>query len=157
MEKKKRKKRSKKWKSIGEIPPKILRMVKGGSRGLFADDEKDQPVNAAASVPALKRYRVEKWRQFHPPNPAMLRHTLAFEGYTVYQWSDRPGSFYGMHKHPADQSHWVVAGSLEINIEGGGTYILEQGDRDFMPANTYHSARVIGDEPVVYLVGEAKE
>ena len=28
------------------------------------------------------------------------------------------------------------------------------GDRDFMPAGTYHSARVAGDEPVMYLVGE---
>lgn len=32
--------------------------------------------------------------------------------------------------------------------------MLEAGDRDFMPAETYHSARVIGDEAVLYLVGE---
>ena len=27
-------------------------------------------------------------------------------------------------------------------------------DRDFMPAGTYHSARVLGEEQLLYLIGE---
>jgi quercetin dioxygenase-like cupin family protein len=50
----------------------------------------------------------------------------------------------------------VISGTLELTVEKFGTFILEKGDRDLMPAGTYHSARVIGDEPVIYLIGEKK-
>ncbi|HEY0458341.1 MAG TPA: cupin domain-containing protein [Pyrinomonadaceae bacterium] len=99
-------------------------------------------------------YRIERWAQRHAPNSAMLRHILVSEGYRVFQWSDLPEAIYVNHKHAEDQSHWIVSGALELTIERVGTIILESGDRDFMPANTYHSARVVSDEPVVYLVGE---
>lgn len=98
-------------------------------------------------------YRVEKWKQHHAPNPAMLRHILAVEGYDVFHWCDQPGIMYGMHQHPEDQTHWAISGSIEITVERIGTFLLEAGDRDFMPAGCYHSARVIGEEPVQYLIG----
>lgn len=98
-------------------------------------------------------YRVEKWREFHRPNPAMLRHILVTEGYEVFQWSDLPGVFYGSHMHGDEQSHWVVSGTLELSFDTDGPYILEPGDRDFMPARTYHSARVVGEEVCIYIVG----
>jgi quercetin dioxygenase-like cupin family protein len=100
------------------------------------------------------QYRFEKWNEIYAPNPAMLRHVLASEGYKVFQWCDQPNRSYAQHKHGEDQSHWIVSGQLELTIENFGTVLLEAGDRDFMPAETYHSARVIGDEPVIYLVGE---
>lgn len=99
-------------------------------------------------------YRVEKWSAPHAPNPAMLRHILTLEGYLAYEWGDRAGMVYPTHKHETDQSHWVVSGCLEIIVERFGTFVLEAGDRDFMPAGTYHSARVIGDDNVLYLIGE---
>lgn len=102
----------------------------------------------------MSNYKVEKWSNTHAPNPAMLRHVLVSEGYSVYQWCDQPNAVYGEHKHSTDQSHWIISGALELTIEKIGTFTLKAGDRDFMPANTYHSARVIGDEPVVYLIGE---
>lgn len=100
------------------------------------------------------RYRVEKWKQVHAPNGAMLRLEMERSGYRVFQWSDNPGQVYGLHKHGESQSHWIISGKLEISVERVGTFLLEAGDRDFMPAETYHSARVIGDEAVLYLVGE---
>lgn len=99
-------------------------------------------------------YRVEKWDSTYPPNPAMLRHTLVSEGYQVFQWGDSPGSAFPNHKHENDQTHWIISGSLEMTVERFGTYTLEAGDRDFMPAGTYHSTRVLGEVHVVYLVGE---
>ena len=99
-------------------------------------------------------YRIERWPQLYAPNAAMLRHILVTEGFRVYQWSDLPEAVYANHKHAEDQSHWIISGALELNIERFGTIVLEMGDRDFMPANTYHSARVVSEEPVVYLVGE---
>ncbi len=100
------------------------------------------------------QYRIKKWSEPHFPNAAMLRHLMVVEGYRVFQWCDRPGMMYGMHKHGEHQSHWIVSGSLEITIQSVGVVVLQAGDRDFMPAETYHSARVIGDEPVLYLIGE---
>lgn len=99
-------------------------------------------------------YRFEKWSEIYEPNPAMLRYVLAAEGYKVFQWCDQPERAYAQHKHAEDQSHWIVSGALELTVENYGTVLLEAGDRDFMPANTYHSARVTGEEPVIYLVGE---
>jgi mannose-6-phosphate isomerase-like protein (cupin superfamily) len=98
-------------------------------------------------------YRVEKWQEVFAPNPAMLRHFMTVDGYQVFQWSDEPGMEYGSHMHGEDQSHWIISGSLELSVQGVGVFVLEPGDRDFMPAGTYHSARVLGEEPVMYLVG----
>jgi len=99
-------------------------------------------------------YRIERWSQIYAPNPAMLRHILVSEGYRVFQWADQPEAVYGSHKHETDQSHWVISGALELAIQGVGTFTLEAGDRDFMPAGTYHTARVVSEDPVIYLVGE---
>jgi quercetin dioxygenase-like cupin family protein len=101
-----------------------------------------------------KQYRIEKWSEIYPPNAAMLRHILFTEGYKIFQWCDQPERSYAQHSHGEDQSHWIVSGALEVTVENYGTVLLEAGDRDFMPANTYHSARVIGEEPVIYLIGE---
>lgn|SRR5690606_27603556 len=99
------------------------------------------------------RYRVEKWNHPYPPNPAKLRLDLESEGFRVSNWCDFPETAYGMHKHSNDQTHWIISGSIEITV-ANIAQILSAGDRDHMPANTYHTARVIGDEPVKYLIGE---
>lgn len=99
-------------------------------------------------------YRVERWKEPYKPNSAMLRLILEQEGYRVFQWGDRAGMFYPNHKHAEEQTHWIVSGSLELTVERHGVFTLQTGDRDFMPAETYHSARVLGEEPVVYLIGE---
>lgn len=102
----------------------------------------------------MKDFRVEKWKEVYAPNAAMLRLNLEREGYRVSQWGDQPEMIYGLHKHSEDQSHWIISGALEISVEGHGSYVLESGDRDFLPAETYHSARVVSKEAVIYLVGE---
>jgi quercetin dioxygenase-like cupin family protein len=99
------------------------------------------------------QYRIEKWNQAVVPNDEELAERMRAEGYSVFKWSDAPGSFYPDHEHAEDQSHWIVSGRLELSVRGVGEIILGPGDRDFMPAGTVHSARVIGDEPVVYLIG----
>ncbi len=102
----------------------------------------------------LNMYRVERWKEVYKPNAAMLRKIMVDEGYRVYQWSDDPSAVYPVHKHENEQSHWIISGQLELTIENVGTFVLGPGDRDFMPAGTYHSARVVSSEPVVYLIGE---
>ena len=101
-----------------------------------------------------KEFRIDRWSEVYAPNAAMLRLILEREGYRVFQWGDLPKMVYPQHKHAEDQSHWIISGALELTVEGFGTYILEAGDRDFLPAETYHSARVVSEEAVVYLIGE---
>ena len=99
------------------------------------------------------KLRFERWKEVYAPNAAMLRLRLEQEGYRVYQWGDRPGMVYAMHKHEEAQSHWIMSGALELTVNGE-TYVLEAGDRDFLPAQTWHKARVASEEAVVYLIGE---
>src|SRR5713226_4962080 len=95
---------------------------------------------------------VERWNKATPPNGSDLRKDLEGDGYSVSQWSDAPGTKYGPHSHAEDQSHWIVSGELELRV-GHEVYTLRAGDRDFLPANTMHSAFVPGDDAVVYLIG----
>ncbi|MBX3243279.1 MAG: cupin domain-containing protein [Acidobacteria bacterium] len=101
----------------------------------------------------MDKYRVEQCAELQTPGVALMRLVLDREGYSVYQWCDQPETEYGMHFHNEAQSHWIISGQLEITVQSVGTFLLKAGDRDFMPANTYHSARVIGEEPVMYLIG----
>ncbi len=101
----------------------------------------------------MANVQIKRWREIFEPNAAMLRFELAGEGYRVFQWSGLPDTIQVLHRHGEDQSHWVISGSLEITIKDE-SYVLEAGDRDFMPAEIWHSTRVIGEETVVYLVGE---
>src|SRR5712691_6197666 len=96
--------------------------------------------------------QVERWGDPSSPNAQELQARLVSEGFTVFQWSDAPGTKYGPHAHAEDQSHWILSGELELRV-GYEIYTLGAGDRDFLPANTIHSALVPGDEPVTYLIG----
>jgi len=96
--------------------------------------------------------QIEKWSESLPPESEVLKARLLDEGYSVFQWSDAPGTKYGPHAHAEDQSHWILSGELELRV-GHEIYTLRAGDRDFLPANTMHSAFVPGDKAVTYLIG----
>ncbi len=98
-------------------------------------------------------YHIKRWDRPERPNASELTAAMKSEGYSVFQWSDAAGTVYADHDHGEDQSHWIISGTLELNVNGFGTVVLSAGDRDFMPAGRVHSARVPGDEPVVYLIG----
>jgi quercetin dioxygenase-like cupin family protein len=96
--------------------------------------------------------QVDRWSGTVSPDAGELKELLVAEGYSVFQWNDAPGTKYGPHAHDEDQSHWILSGQLELRV-GHEIYTLRNGDRDFLPANTMHSAFVPGDETVVYLIG----
>jgi len=96
--------------------------------------------------------QVERWSEQTRRDEQELKARLQSEGYSVFQCTDAAGTKYGPHAHAEDQSHWILSGELELRV-GHETYILRAGDRDFLPANTIHSAFVPGDQPVVYLIG----
>jgi quercetin dioxygenase-like cupin family protein len=96
--------------------------------------------------------QVDRWSEDRVPDARELRRRMEAEGYGVFEWSDPPGHTYAPHAHGDDQSHWIVRGRLALEVDGT-EYVLARGDRDFLPAGTVHSARVVGAEPVVYLIG----
>lgn len=96
--------------------------------------------------------RVERWSGTEAPDALSLRRRMEAEGYSVFQWSDPPCRVYGAHAHLEDQSHCIISGALALYVDGE-EYTLHAGDRDFHPANTVHSARIVSREPVVYLIG----
>lgn len=53
-----------------------------------------------------------------------------------------------------DQRYWIISGASEMSAEIIGTHISEAGNRDFLCADAYHSARVVSEEAIVYLVGK---
>jgi quercetin dioxygenase-like cupin family protein len=95
---------------------------------------------------------IERWSETEPPDAGALRKLMETEGYSVTEWRDEPGTSYGTHSHPEDQSHWIIRGALNFRV-GWEDYTLRAGDRDYLPANTEHSAIVPNDEPVIYLIG----
>lgn len=99
--------------------------------------------------------RVDRWSGPGAPEARELRRRMEADGYGVFEWSDPPGRTYAPHSHGDDQSHWIIRGSLALTIDGT-EYVLGAGDRDFMPAGTVHAARVVGSEPVVYLIGSKR-
>jgi quercetin dioxygenase-like cupin family protein len=96
--------------------------------------------------------RIERWSEESSPDPVELRNRLREEGYSVFQWTDAAGTKYGPHSHAEDQSHWILSGELELRV-GHETYTLRAGDRDYLPANTVHSAAVPQTGSVAYLIG----
>jgi quercetin dioxygenase-like cupin family protein len=96
--------------------------------------------------------KVARWQGPGTPDEATLRALLEADGYSVYAWTDASGATYPPHTHADDQSHCIVRGALALTV-GGEEYVLRAGDRDWLPAGTVHAARVVGDEPVTYLIG----
>jgi quercetin dioxygenase-like cupin family protein len=95
---------------------------------------------------------IERWSESAQPDAQALRKQMESEGYSVFESRDAPGTSYGPHSHAEDQSHWIVSGTLTLRV-GWEEYTLRAGDRDYLPANTEHSAVVQGLEPVIYLIG----
>ncbi|HEX6730947.1 MAG TPA: cupin domain-containing protein [Pyrinomonadaceae bacterium] len=103
----------------------------------------------------MATFKVVRWSGASRPDARELKQRLEADGYSVFEWSDSPGTMYEPHSHAEDQSHWIISGALQLTVEGQ-TYTLQAGDRDFLPARTTHAAFVPGDTPVRYLIAARK-
>lgn len=77
-----------------------------------------------------------------PPHPQVV----------VSRFEIAPGAALPMHKHPYPRYGYVLAGTLEVTVQGGRTYHYQAGD--FMPEviGQWHSGKNIGEETVKLLV-----
>jgi quercetin dioxygenase-like cupin family protein len=79
-----------------------------------------------------------------------LRKQLENMGYRVQRYVYSPGTFFPDHVHDVDKIDAVLAGSLEIQLQGD-SIILNPGDYVAVPRGVPHNARVIGNEAVISL------
>jgi quercetin dioxygenase-like cupin family protein len=71
-----------------------------------------------------------------------------------------PGVAFGRHTHPGEEIIYVLAGSLEYQVEGKPPVTLTTGDVLFIPAGTIHAAKNVGSvtasELATYIVEKGK-
>jgi len=79
-----------------------------------------------------------------------IKKSLKDEGYNIYEYSYPNGMCFPRHAHPHETVHVVLSGSLKITIDDID-HILGPGRRFIVPADTPHSAEVLGTTPVVCL------
>ncbi len=93
---------------------------------------------------------VVRWTKSKKPTLDELKKNLAAMGREAELYSDLPGTKYGRHKHPFEDFIVIVSGKMKI-VTDTAEWTLKPGDRLDLPANTVHSAVMIGREEVQYL------
>lgn len=96
---------------------------------------------------------VSRWSDRHddrPPDEETLRAELEERGFTVSKHVYRPGTYFDEHTHRRDKIDAVVSGRFRMTADGEEA-VLEAGDWAAIPAGTAHTAKVLGQEPVVSL------
>lgn len=78
----------------------------------------------------------------------LQRHDLSVPGHEAVQVrvDIDPGVAFPKHTHPGEEIIYVLAGSLEYEIEGKPPVTLKAGDVLFIPAGTIHAAKNVGNE-----------
>ncbi len=74
-------------------------------------------------------------------------------GWWPISWRDSPGEVYEAHKHDADQTLYVVEGSIELGV-GVNIHHLNHGNMLELPAFTVHSAKA--PSGATYIIGMLK-
>ncbi|MCK1639391.1 cupin domain-containing protein [Bradyrhizobium sp. 157] len=57
-----------------------------------------------------------------------------------------PGVESGWHVHPGEEVGYIIAGKVEMQVQGRPTVILQAGDGFLIPPRTPHNARDLGPE-----------
>lgn len=63
-----------------------------------------------------------------------------------------PGAETGWHTHPVPAYAYILAGTIEVDSEGGGKRIFKAGDSFAEMVDHRHNGRVVGDETVKILM-----
>jgi len=85
-----------------------------------------------------------------PLTEQALRRKLESMGYLVARYEYPPGTEFPDHRHDVDKIDAVVSGRFRL-VVAGHLAMLGPGDWVEVPRGTGHTARVMGDAPVVSL------
>jgi len=81
---------------------------------------------------------------------ANMRRKLQDRGYRVSKYVYPPGTYFPEHDHGVDKIDGILSGRFRMALKGGRV-VLEAGDLLVVPKHVFHSAEVVGEEPVVSL------
>jgi quercetin dioxygenase-like cupin family protein len=107
------------------------------------------PDTAQAQQPGIKRTDLQ-------------RHDLSVPGHEAVQVRVdlEPGAAFGRHTHPGEEIIYVLAGSIEYQVEGKPPVTLKPGDVLFIPAGMIHAAKNVGSitasELATYILEKGK-
>jgi quercetin dioxygenase-like cupin family protein len=82
----------------------------------------------------------------------LQRHDLSIPGREVFQArvDFAPGASFPRHRHPGEEIIYVLAGTLEYEVDGKPVTV-KAGDVLFVPTGVIHAARNVGKEPAAEL------
>ncbi|WP_167528916.1 cupin domain-containing protein [Bradyrhizobium macuxiense] len=92
----------------------------------------------------------------------LQRHDLSAPGREAVQVrvDIAPGKAFGQHTHPGEEIIYVLAGTLQYDVDGRPPATLKAGDVLFIPAGTIHAAKNVGNvtasELATYIVEKNK-
>ena len=98
------------------------------------------------------KINVEKWdlNTDGELNEANMRKKLKRKGYNCIMYEFQPGQVFPDHTHGHAKRDAILSGQFEMFMYGQKV-ILQPGDMIDVPANTIHSAGVVGNKPVIFL------
>lgn len=102
--------------------------------------------------------RFESWDRRHDGelSEEAMRRKLESFGYYVHAYTYAPGTRFTAHTHEIDKIDGVLSGRFRIQMYGREV-ILEAGDLVWIPNGAFHSAEVVGRDPVVSLDASRRE
>lgn len=93
---------------------------------------------------------VIRWARAKKPTLDELKQMLKTQGREYELYSDPPRMKYGRHKHPFDDFVLIVSGKMKIATDSH-EWVMNPGDLLDIPANTPHTAEMLGKGETQYL------
>ena len=97
------------------------------------------------------KLQIEEWRSETdgPLNEDNMKRKLKSQGYNSIIYKFSPGTDFPDHTHSYTKKDSIITGRFRLTMYGQDV-ILKPGDMVEIPANTVHSACVVGSENVIF-------
>ena len=93
---------------------------------------------------------ITRWQAPVLPNKSQMKFLFENEGLEVVEEIFEPQKKISEHRHPYCEVRMIVEGEMLFNI-AGNQFLLREGDRVEIPANTRHSYMAQGNNSCVSL------
>ena len=103
----------------------------------------------------MSEFKFIRWDKSAPPDEEETEANVRKEGYEPIRWTDPAGSNYPRHRHEVDELIWVLQGQILFNLSGQN-YLMNPGDRMYLPKGISHSANVSDSSAALYFVGQKR-
>src|SRR5262245_4780057 len=129
---------------IPAVAVALALLLPGVPASAFLTVADNSPVAHVAASPAPPRDELAGKLE----RRVVQRAPLSIGGREIVQVETKipPGVESGWHVHPGEEIGFIIAGNVEMKVQGRPTVILHAGDGFLIPPNTPHNARDLGPE-----------